>query len=57
MCLEKSLSVPNFQQILLPLLRLTGDGEVHTLGGAIQALTSQMGLTEAEEKELLPSGR
>ena len=52
------MSIPDFQTIMLPLLELASDGKEHKLSAAIEHLaTNQFHLTEAERKELLPSGK
>jgi len=51
------MGVPDFQSVMLPLLRLVGDGQEHILREAIDALAAEFRLTEADRKELLPSGR
>lgn len=51
------MPIPDFQSIMLPLLKLAGDGAEHSLREAIEALAAQFGLTQAERDELLPSGR
>lgn len=47
------MSVPDYQTIMLPLLRLTADGQEHTLVQAAEALADEFKLTEAEKKEML----
>lgn len=42
---------------MLPLLRLAGDGETHRMREAIDELAKEFGLSEDEERELLPSGK
>jgi len=42
---------------MLPVLTYAGDGRDHTLRDAIETMAEQFGITEAERKELLPSGR
>jgi restriction system protein len=49
--------IPDFQRIMLPLLRLAKDRREHTLREAIESLAEMFQLTPAERKELLPSGR
>jgi restriction system protein len=49
--------VPDFQSIMLPLLRLTDDGAEHRLTEAVEKVGSHFQLTEDEQAELLPSGR
>lgn len=51
------MAIPTFQEITLPLLRLSGDGQVRSLASARKELAVHFTLTEAEEAELLPSGR
>lgn len=50
------MAVPDFQSLMLPLLKLAGDGEPHSLAEARDALAAQFGLTQADRDELLPSG-
>jgi restriction system protein len=52
-----SMAVPDFQSLMLPLLRLAGDGKEHSLADARERLGAEFKLTEAEREELLPSGR
>ena len=42
---------------MLPLLELAADSSEHSLRETIEILSSQLGLTEEERRELLPSGR
>jgi len=51
------MAVPDFQALMLPLLNIAGDGQEHSLDGAIEALGVQFDLGEEDRKELLPSGR
>jgi len=51
------MGVPDFQSVMLPLLRLASDEQEHALREAIDALANELGLTESDRKELLPSGR
>lgn len=51
------MSIPDYQSILLPLLQLASDGEMHLLRSATDDLAERFKLTDAERKELLPSGR
>lgn len=50
------MAIPDYQKLMLPLLRFTGDGQDHTLAEANEKLAQQFGLTEEEQAELLPSG-
>jgi restriction system protein len=49
--------VPDFQSVMLPLLKVLGDGEEHSLREVIDTLGQQLELTDEERKELLPSGK
>lgn len=51
------MAIPDYQTIMLPLLKLLNDGREHTLNELIELLAQQFGLTDEERKELLPSGR
>jgi restriction system protein len=51
------MTIPTFQEITLPLLNLSSDGQVRSLASVRKELAVHFKLTEAEESELLPSGR
>lgn len=51
------MAVPDFQSLMLPLLRLAADGKEHSVSEARARLASEFRLSEAEQNELLPSGR
>ena len=51
------MPVPDFQSIMLPPLRIAGDGEEHLLADARRRLGAELKLTQPEQDELLPSGR
>ncbi len=51
------MAIPDFQSIMLPLLKFAGDGEEHSLRETIEALADEFNLTDEERKELLPSGQ
>lgn len=51
------MPIPDFQTVMLPLLKLISDSKEHQLREVIEELAKQFGLTESERKELLPSGR
>jgi restriction system protein len=52
-----SMSIPDFQTIMLPLLHLASDGEEHYIYDAVNALADHFGLSEEERSKLLPSGQ
>lgn len=51
-----NMPIPDYQTLMLPLLKIAGDGKVHTKREALSVLAEQFKLTEDEGKELLPSG-
>jgi len=51
------MAVPDFQTLMLPLLRMAGDGQEHTFVEATQRLADEFHLSESERAELNPSGR
>ena len=51
------MPIPDFQTLMLPILRIAADGREHSLADVIDALADEFGLTVAERGERLPSGR
>ena len=51
------MTLPDYQSIMLPLLRLAGDGQEHSLRETIETLSDGFGLSDEDRRELLPSGR
>lgn len=51
------MPIPDYQSLMLPLLRRLGDGAEHSLRDLITHLAEEFALTDAERKELLPSGQ
>jgi restriction system protein len=51
------MPIPDFQSIMLPLLKFCADGKEYTNRQAIDVLSQEFCLTEDEQKELLPSGQ
>lgn len=51
------MSVPTYQDFLLPLLQIAGDEQEHLLSQTLEFLANQFNLNEEDRKELLPSGR
>lgn len=51
------MAIPDYQKIMLPLLKYALDGQEHSMREAIGALADQFNLSEDERKELLPSGQ
>jgi restriction system protein len=50
------MSIPDYQSIMLPLLKHTSDGKEHSVPTLVDALAADYKLTESERRELLPSG-
>ena len=51
------MTVPDFQSMMLPVLQLASDGQDHTTTEAGEILAQQFHMSEADLKELLPSGK
>ena len=50
------MAIPDFQTIMLPLLRIASDGKEHKLHNAVDQLGTEFSLTDEEMSQLLPSG-
>lgn len=48
--------IPDYQSIMLPLLRYISDSKEHKMRDVTDGLAIQLGVNEEEKKELLPSG-
>lgn len=51
------MAIPDYQTIMLPLLKFASDGKEHSLEEARGKMASIFSLTDEEKKALLPSGR
>lgn len=51
------MPVPDFESLMLPLLKSAADGKEHRLAETIEVLAQQLHLSEDDRNELLPSGR
>jgi restriction system protein len=51
------MSIPDYQSIMLPLLKLLADEQEHSLHDSIENLAQFFKLSAEERKELLPSGQ
>ena len=51
------MPIPDFQTLMLPLLKLAGDRVEHSFREAIPFLAAMFALTDDEKRELLPSGK
>ena len=51
------MSIPDYQSLMLPLLKLTKDEKEHSLKDATNVLAKEFNLSEVELAEMLPSAR
>jgi restriction system protein len=49
--------IPDYQTLMLPLLKFASDGEEHSLRESIEALSTSFELSNNDRTQLLPSGR
>ncbi len=51
------MGIPDYQSIMLPLLKFSSDEKEHTFHEAVEALANVFKLSDDERKEMLPSGQ
>ncbi len=51
------MDIPDYQTLMLPLLRFSSDGNEHSKREAVESLATQFQLTAVERAALLPSGQ
>lgn len=51
------MALPDYQDIMLPLLRLTADGDVHTVRSLKDTVAQQLQLSQDDLGQMLPSGQ
>jgi len=51
------MAIPDYQTLMLPLLKLAGDGRQHTNVEAAEELAAQFHLSEEDRREMLSSGQ
>jgi len=51
------VAVPDFQSLMMPLLRIAQDGQEHSLAEARDVLAAEFKLSDTDREEPLPSGR
>lgn len=49
-------NIPDYQSVMLPILKITADGNEHSFRSIIEKLTVEFNLSDEDRKELLPSG-
>ena len=52
-----SVAVPDYETLMLPILKFLSDEEEHRTSALVTAASDEFGLTEDERRELIPSGR
>lgn len=50
------MTIPDYQTLMLPVLRLASDGNEHKFSKAVEELADEFNLSTEERNELLPSG-
>jgi len=50
------MPIPDYQTVMLPLLRFLGDGREHTLSECVETVANEFKLTPEERLQFLPSG-
>lgn len=50
------MSIPDYQTLMLPVLRLAADGKEHKFSQTVEELADEFNLSTEERNELLPSG-
>lgn len=50
------MTIPDYQSIMIPLLKFSGDNQEHTIREAIVHIADNFKLTDQDRKEVLPSG-
>lgn len=50
------MSIPDYQTLMLPLLRLSADGSEHRFRDAVEQLAAEFQLSDQERATMLPSG-
>ena len=51
------MTIPDYQSIMLPLLRFAGDRKEYSMRESIEHISKLFNLSEEEKRELLPSGQ
>lgn len=51
------MPVPDFQTVMRPILLALDDGQAHTIQQIREAVATELGVTEDDQQELLPSGK
>ena len=50
------MAIPDFQTLMLPLLKAAADSQEHSFTDVVETLAARFQLTDEERNEMLPSG-
>jgi restriction system protein len=50
------MGIPDYQTLMLPVLKVAGDGQEHRIGDVVNELAREFDLTVEEQQQRLPSG-
>ena len=51
------MAIPDYQTLMLPILKIAGDGQEHRISDVVDQLARDFQLTDEERQQLLPSGK
>jgi len=51
------MAIPDYETLMLPVLKVAGDGQEHRIGNVVNQLARDFGLTDEEKQQILPSGK
>lgn len=51
------MAIPDYETLMLPVLKVAGDGQEHRISDVVNQLAHDFGLTKEERQQILPSGR
>ena len=51
------MAIPDYQTLMLPILKIAGDGQEHRISDVVDQLAHDFQLTEEERQQFLPSGK
>ncbi|TXI72376.1 MAG: hypothetical protein E6Q42_14620 [Dechloromonas sp.] len=55
--MPETMSIPDFQSLMRPLLELHQDQQEHLNRDLVEALAEQFSISDEERRQMLPSGR
>jgi len=51
------MAIPDYQTLMLPLLKIAGDGDIHTKQDCLNPLAIEFRVSDEERMAMLPSGK